>query len=315
MDSELVLIEQLPLDRNPAAVYLAGLRPTGRRTQRQALNVIAGMLTGNADALACGWGRVRYQHTAAVRAALLDGYAPSSVNKMLCALRGALKAAWRLGLIGAEDYQRAVDVPGISAETLPAGRELTPGEIAALMATCEQDPGPAGRRDAAIVALLYSVGLRRDEAVRINLADYAPDTGRLVIHGKRGKQRTAYLTGGAELAMGDWLAVRGAEPGPLFLPIRKNGQLENRRITAGALYKRLAYRGRLAGMATFSPHDFRRSFVSDLLDAGADIATVAKMAGHASVTTTARYDRRGEATKRKAAGLLHVPYRGRKGQG
>jgi site-specific recombinase XerD len=79
-------------------------------------------------------------------------------------------------------------------------------------------------------------------------------------------------------------------------------------MTDQAVYSILVRRARQANVRRFSPHDLRRTFVSNLLDAGADVVTVQKLAGHANVETTARYDRRGEEAKRKAVGLVDTPY-------
>ncbi|HEY7909650.1 MAG TPA: tyrosine-type recombinase/integrase [Thermomicrobiales bacterium] len=296
---------------NPAAVYLARIAPGSRRTMRGALLTIAALLTdGTADLFTLPWHLLRYQHTGAVRALLAARYAPATANKHLAALRGVLKEAWRLGQMEAADYQRAVDLPGVRGGTLPRGRALTPGELRALFATCA-DGSPAGVRDAALLAVLYGGGLRRAEVVSLDMSDYLPETGALTVrHGKGEKARIVYLTGGAQAAADAWCALRGEAAGPLFLPINKGGRLTHRRMTDQAVLAVLSRRAKTAGVGHFSPHDLRRTFISDLLDAGADIATVQKLAGHSSVTTTGRYDRRGEHAKMRAATLLHVPYQG-----
>ena len=132
--------------------------------------------------------------------------------------------------------------------------------------------------------------------------------------GKGHKERLVYLDNGAAMALRDWLAIRGTQPGALFTRGLKGGHLLTGALpmTPQAIHDVIVRRAQQAGVSHVSPHDLRRSFVSDLLDAGVDIATVAQMAGHASVNTTARYDRRGEAAKKRAAGSLHVPYSARR---
>jgi hypothetical protein len=126
-ESALVRYEILPPDENPAAVYLASLSPGSRRSMQTALDLVAGLLTsGRCDALSLHWGALRFQHCAAVRAALAERYALASANHRLAALRGVLKAAWNLGQMPAEEYHRAVNLPPVRGESLPAAVHCLP---------------------------------------------------------------------------------------------------------------------------------------------------------------------------------------------
>lgn len=297
-------------ETNPARVYLSALAPTGRRSMESALCRVAERAGGfTLDSMP--WSRLRYEHLAALRAELAQSLAPATVNKYLAAVRGVLRAAWQMGQIDAETYHRAVAVGSVPGSSLPTGRALPPEELRALLVACAEDPTPAGARDAALIALAYAGGLRRSELAALDLehvTEGEPVTVRLT-RAKRHKERMVYLSDGAAQALTDWLAVRGRAPGPLFYSGVKGGHLiPGQRFTGSAIRAMLDRRATVAGLPALTPHDLRRSFVSDLLDAGVDIATVAAMAGHESVRTTQRYDRRGEAAQRRAAQALQVPY-------
>jgi integrase/recombinase XerD len=274
----LTILEPLPLDQNPGAVYLAGLaNANSQRNMGRYLNQIANLLQPEADAFSIQWGAVRYQHTKAILARLSSDNAPGTeqpyatrtVNGMLSALRGVLKEAWRLGQMSAEDYQRAIDFKNLKVETLPAGRDLSSGEITALVNHCLSLNNVTGIRDSAIIGVLYTAGLRRSELVNLTLADYNTETGQLkVIGGKGNKSRTVYVTNGAQDALHDWLTIRGDEPGAIFTPINKGGRIISQKMTAQAVYNLLKKRAEQAQVKDFTPHDFRRTFAGEMMDGG-----------------------------------------------
>jgi site-specific recombinase XerD len=77
-------------------------------------------------------------------------------------------------------------------------------------------------------------------------------------------------------------------------------------MTDQAVMAILKKRATNAGIEPFSPHDFRRTFISRLLESGADVLTVSQLAGHADPATTQKYDLRSETAKRQAVDCLNV---------
>lgn len=322
--SGLIVQQRLAADANPVSVYLASLSESSRRPMRTSLEKIAHFVSGGrASAMELAWWNLRFGHTNLIRSTLAETYAPATANLMLSALRGVLRACFRLGYMTADDYGRARDVGAVKGTRLPPGRAIARGELLEIFRVCYADKKKSrGARDAAAFALLYACGLRRSELVGLDAADYDPQSLAVRVRGKGGKERLVYAEGGADRAVNAWLAMRpdAEDPGAaLLVPVNKGGRIilsrqgetgerEPARMSDQAIYGMIRRRQREAGVKHLSPHDFRKTFIGDLLDAIQDLSAAQQLAGHANPSTTARYDRRGERAKRRAASHLHVPY-------
>ena len=252
------------------------------------------------------WQSLTYDALEMVRTRLSAECSPSTASHALCAVRGVLKVAWKQRRIDTDTYHRAASIEGVRGSRLPAGRHVEETEIRALFEACGE--GALGARNSATLGLLYGCGLRRNEAAEARIENLELSTKSLTVIGKGNKEREVFLPPGAFQAVNRWIQeYRGELPGPILCAVLK-GKPTGRGITDEAIRKIVQAVQDRAGVKHLSPHDLRRSYIGALLDAGADISTVQKLAGHASPTTTSRYDRRGEHAKRKATNMLDVPY-------
>ncbi len=286
--------------RNPALLYLASL--ASRQSQRvteSRLQTIAGVL-GRNQWQAIDWAQMDRQWFYLAKE-VLRGLAPSSLNAIFSVLKGVAHQAWELGLIDDKAFQRIKQTKSLRASRVPKYRYLQPEEISAMINECIADDRLQGTRDAAIFALLYGCGLRRAELVGINIDHIDAREQALLIHGKGNKERKVYVPEKSWLLLHTWLHLLARTDGPVFVRIRKSNQLSEMRLTDQAVYFLTKSWIVKSGMENFTPHDFRASFISFLLDNGEDIKTVADCVGHNDIRTTSIYDRRGERTKKQAA--------------
>ena len=297
----------------PAKAYIASLRTdAGKRGMMSAINTITRLMGAN-DWQEVNWATLNAANVRAIMAKA-EG-APATRNKILSALKGIARMGHELHLIDAETVAMIERVHGDKGSRLPAGRAVDAGEVIQLVQTTVRDDSPAGYRDVAIIALLRQTGMRRAELAGLTMGDIETTVDRATIRiiGKGNKERLAYVRNGAFKALNDWLTVRGGGAGHVFCTINKSGVLScGAGMSTTAIHLILQKRVEAAGIDTFTAHDLRRTFASDLLDAGQDIVTVAGLMGHSSVTTTQRYDRRGERARESAAAFISVPYSGRK---
>ncbi|MEQ1966172.1 tyrosine-type recombinase/integrase [Xenorhabdus nematophila] len=292
-----------PIYDNPAIAYLVSLgSKRSRQTMKSFLNIVAKML-GYQNVRDCTWGAMRRHHIQAIMEMLSDaGKAPATINTYLSALKGVALEAWTMKQLDTDNFQHIKQIRSVRGNRLPKGRALERYEIKTLFFTCENDVSTKGLRDAAIIGVLLGCGLRRSEIVSLDMKHIIRREQALRVMGKGNKERLSYMPEGTWDRLTRWVdEVRGDHAGPLFTRIRRHDDVTDNRLSDQAIYHILETRRIESGVEKFAPHDLRRTFASAMLDNGEDIVTVKDAMGHSSITTTQKYDRRGDERLRNAA--------------
>jgi site-specific recombinase XerD len=197
------------------------------------------------------------------------GLAPTTIARRLSAVRSLVRHA--LGPSRVPDAALAPRRPRRLPET-PALQEVEQTVDAA-----SRGDGPLALRNAALLELVYSCGLRSAEAVALDLGDVDLDREHVHVRGKGGKERLIPLGEEAAWLVGRWLRdgrpelARGACDA-LFLSVR------GRRLDTSVLRRLLP-----------NPHRLRHAYATHLLEGGADLRTIQELLGHASLSTTQVY--------------------------
>lgn len=217
-----------------------------------------------------------------------QGVGRRSQGRALSAVRSLLRFAVRDGALGANPAA-AVRTPR-APQRLP--RHLRPVEVEQVL-TAGADGGPLGRRDRAILELLYATGLRVGELVSLDWGALDLSSRVLRVLGKGGRERMVPFGLPAAGVLKSWLEVweevradKGSDDDeePVFLNAR-GGRLSARSVRR--ILDRCVQQAAVAGGV--HPHTLRHSFATHLLEAGADLRTIQELLGHRSLSTTQKY--------------------------
>lgn len=312
-------ILNLPLSSNPVTRYFAGrdTRPaTGSdllRKIRQSRNLLieAGMDKRFAELPneSFPWHCVDEAIAQSFALLLERRYANfKSRENLLGVVRQMLRECTAVGLISYADRDLVLEcLPVRSIRRPPAGRELSEYDIRRLLKVTMAGTRPIDQRDAAVIAIFLSTGLRASEVAEIKITDLDLDPSVrsvYVTRTKSGSSRVAWLSPFAFDVVQTWLAVRGDHPGALL----DSQKCRGRCLNAVYINRLVQMRGRAAGIKEhFSSHDFRRTFATRALRSGIDVFTVQRLLDHKNVQTTLCYDRRTEVEDRAVVDGLELP--------
>jgi integrase/recombinase XerD len=194
------------------------------------------------------------------------------------------------GLLDASVAAAIDQVPGVKQQGVRAGNWLTKAQAEVLI-NCPDPASLKGKRDRALVALLVGCGLRRGEAVALNLEDIQQRDGRWVIvdlRGKHGRLRSIAVPAWVKQAVDLWLDAAGVTEGRILRSLNRHGRITGDSLSAQAVLAAAVFYGDQLGLR-LRPHDLRRTCAKLCRSGGGELEQIQLLLGHASIQTTERY--------------------------
>lgn len=236
------------------------------------------------------------------KAQMIERLAPATVNRRLAALRALVDLAHTLGICAWRLEGKAL--AGEKVESYRDTSGLSVGQVKALLDVPDRSTRK-GKRDYAILLLMWENALRRAEVVSLDVADFEPGEARVWIKGKGQAQKSAVdLSPRAVEALNDYLSVRPAAP-PMFIN-EDRARKGDGRLTVDGLYALIRHLAKEAGIAkAMSPHRMRHTAITAALDATAgNVRAVQKLSRHAKIDTLLVYDDARQKQQKAVSELL-----------
>lgn len=236
-------------------------------------------------------------------------YSPATVNLRLAAVRALAQEAADAGILSQSEAAAIRRVRGEKIVGSRIGNWLRKDQVDEALTSVDRG-SLRGKRDYAILAVLFATAVRRRELVELEVSAIQERDGQwgfIGLRGKGGKTRDISLPEWVRKAILDWLRASRVAQGALFRSISRHGRLGVRHMSEESVKVILSYYMTPLGYPTFRPHDARRTCARLCRAGSAALEDVSELLGHASIQTTQRYLGKTDSFKRGITSLIAEP--------